>query len=125
MQVSGGDIAHQRGDYGLAVLFRAQQIRAGRLRGAAKPSPDIYFERKKTQRRLAKIAVLRRLERDRQRRLAAARQAREFETPAGAELWELVRACNAETGARFFDTSHGVAQIVVRRQRRANQVLEF
>ena len=58
MQVSGGDIAHQGDHHRLAVLFRAQQIRARRLRGAPKPSPDVHFERKKIQRRLTPIAIL-------------------------------------------------------------------
>ena len=59
MQISGGHVADQGGDHGLAVLLGAQQIRARRLRRAPQLSPDIDFERKQIERRRAQIAILR------------------------------------------------------------------
>src|ERR1700693_5712203 len=125
MEISGGDVAHQGNHHSLAVVFSVQQIGAGRLRGAPKPAPDVYFERKKIQRRLAKVPVLRRQECRRQRRLAASGKPVDLDLPTYAGLGELVRTRPPEIGPALFDASHGVAQIVVRGQRGANQVLEL
>ena len=79
MEVIAGDIAHQRRDHGLAVLFGVEEIGARGFGGAAQPSPDIDFKREEVEAALAPVAILIGHERSWQWRLAIARQAREFE----------------------------------------------
>ena len=59
------------------------------------------------------------------RRRAVAREAIDLHAAAGAEIGELIRARDAQAGARLFHARHGVAQIVVLLQRRADQLLQL
>ena len=124
-QVSGGHIADQRGDHGLAVFLRAQKIRTRGFGGAAQLAPEIHFEREQVERRRSEIAILRGQERRGHGRGAVAREAVEFNAAAGAELWKLIGPRNSQTGARVFHARHRVAKIVVLRQRRADQGLQL
>ena len=80
-QVSGGDIADQRGDHGFAVFVRAQKIGARGFGGAPQPAPDIDFEGEQVQRRLSEIAILRGQKLRRASASAPSRERRLISTP--------------------------------------------
>ena len=124
-EVGGGHVADQRGDDGLAVFLRAQQVRARRFGRAPQPAPDVDFKRQQLQRGRSEIAILRGQKLRRYRRGAVAREAIDLHAAAGAEIRKLIRARDSKAGARLFDARDGIAQIVVPLQRRANQLLQL
>ena len=120
-EVRSGDVADQRGDYGLAVFLGAQEVGAGGFGGAPQPAPDIDFKRQQLQRGRSEIAILRGQKRRRQRRSAVPREAIDLHVAAGGEIRKLIGAGDAQVGAGLFDARDGIAQIVVLLQRGANQ----
>ena len=71
------------------------------------------------------IAILLRHKRSGQRQGPIARKAGKFKTAAGARLWELIGAGDAEIRPRLLHARHGVAQIVVVFQRGAREPLQL